>query len=102
MIVIAVLRQNVHARLRHPAKHLSHLSRLTLIQFLNQDLILPNHRDARSFESASASRSIFHEKVGPSFAVDNEHTAALNADSCDSESLSHLSKGAGAIFQLNR
>jgi hypothetical protein len=101
MVMVAVLRQDVYSGLCHSPQKFTELPRFILIQPLNHDLIFPDHVDSRSFESPSASRSIVHEKVRDSFAVHNEHAAALDADTCAAESLAHLSKGARPIFQKN-
>ena len=101
MIVVAVLDQDVDARIRHPPRQHSQLTGNTLVQPLDQHLILRDDADPRLLQRGARSCGVTKQKMRHASAVRLEDSAAFDADPCTAEDFSHLGQGTGPVLQVD-
>jgi len=99
VIVVAVERLDVNARLGHPARDLAELTRFRLVQSLDKDIAFFQDVDACRFERSASGSPIFEEEVANTLAVDNESASTLDAHPAAAKGVAHLGECAGPVLQ---
>lgn len=99
MIMIAVLNANVHAGVRHPARDLSELSRFSLPERLNENLIVFDDADSRRGQGCPSSCSVVKKKMSDAHPIRDENAAAFDTHSGAAERLAHLRESTGPVVE---
>src|SRR5262245_54061256 len=100
--VIAVDDFNVHARIRHKPSYLPQLTRLYLIQPLNEHLAIIQNFNPSVLECSPGSSAVLKQEVRDSLAVDQKRSASFDADTRFAQRLTHLGESARPVLQSNR
>ncbi len=101
MVVVAVERLDVHARLGHPAGELAQLARDLLLEPLRDDLTASDDADARALQRAPGGVAIMEQKMPNTFAANHPGAAALDADPRRAQRPPHGRKRPWMVFETD-
>jgi hypothetical protein len=99
--MIAVLHLDIDSGIGHSSRYFAELSGHLLIQAEREDIADGRYSDACGFEGGSSGAAVLDQEMRYANAVDDEHTSAFQADSGPAESLAHVRKGAGTVFEFD-
>ena len=100
--MVAVEDLDVDARRRHPATELAKLTRLLLVEPLDEHVSLFDHLDACRLERRASGGGVLDQEMGDAAAVDDERTAALDAHARSPQGVSHLGQCPGPVLEGDR
>ena len=99
MVMVAVHRLDVHARVGHAARNLAELTGLRLVQPLHQHVALGEDADPGCLERAARGGSVGKEEVAHTCALAYEDAATFDAHARAPERLTHVGQGAGPVIE---
>ncbi len=99
--MIAVLHLDVDSGIGHSSRYFAELSGHLLIQAERENLAGGSYANAYRFQGSSRHVSVLNQEVRNANAIDDEHASTFKADSSSAESLAHIRKGAGTVFEFD-
>ncbi|MDP1861950.1 MAG: hypothetical protein Q8K82_25040 [Gemmatimonadaceae bacterium] len=102
MIMVTVQDFDVDARFGHSAREQTELTGHVLLQSLNEHFPFREDLDASRFQRLASGRSVREEEMGYALAVRDPGPSAFDAHPGAAQSLSHVGKSAGSVFQSDR
>lgn len=103
MIVIAVKDLDIDARIGHTAGQLAELTRLGLIESLDENVVHGEYSDACRFERVARGVAVLKQKVRDAASVvggmDDPRAAAFDAHAGAAEGVAHFGECAGTIIK---
>lgn len=100
--MVAVEHLDVNSGIGHAASDFAQLTRLGLIQALDQDFALFENADACGGESGASGGAVGEEEMADGAAVEETCATAFDADASAAERFTHFSERARAVFEFYR